>query len=347
MVFVQSSCFMKIVIVSDAWKPQVNGVVTTLIKTGEQLEQLGHSVLFITPDKFVTIPCPTYSSIRLSMLPYRGAAGMLARFNPDAIHIATEGPLGHAVRAYCRNNSVPFTTAYHTQFPEYLRLRFPIPTSISYHYLRGFHRPASRTMVSTKTLQKMLTEKGFTNVAIWSRGVDTKLFQPQARLRINVPRPLAMYMGRVAVEKNIEAFLQLDLPGSKYVVGDGPDLQRLRERYPRVTFLGEKRGAELAGYVAAADVFVFPSLTDTFGLVLLEAMACGVPVAAYPVAGPVDVVKQGETGVLHADLRTAVMGALSLDRAKCVRYAKQFSWRRCTESFLKLLKPIPASQPAR
>ena len=284
---------MKIAIVTDAWHPQINGVVRTLEHTGQHLQNLGHEVLFITPEDFLTYPCPTYPSIRLAVFPKKRVRRMLHEFRPQAVHIATEGPLGQAARGLCLERSLPFTTSYHTQFPEYIRARFPIPIKWSYAYLRRYHSRAARTMVATRSMQRLLEARGFKKLEIWARGVDTVAFQPGPKSFLSGPRPISMYMGRVAVEKNIEAFLNLDLPGSKYVVGDGPDLERLRRQFPKVTFTGQKLGQELTAHLAAADVFVFPSLTDTFGLVLLEAMACGVPVAAYPVTGPVDVVQNG------------------------------------------------------
>ena len=331
---------MRIAIVTDAWHPQINGVVRTLGQTGQQLQTLGHERLFITPENFLTYPCPTYPSIRLAVLPKKRVRRMLHEFRPQAIHIATEGPLGHAARAVCLERSWPFTTSYHTQFPEYIRARFPIPVDWSYAYLRRYHGRAARTMVATRSVQRLLEARGFKMLEIWARGVDTVAFQPGPKSFLSGPRPISMYMGRVAVEKNIEAFLNLDVPGSKYVVGDGPDLERLRRRFPNVKFAGKKLGQELTAYIAAADVFVFPSLTDTFGLVLLEAMACGVPVAAYPVTGPIDVVQNGTTGILDTDLRQAVLGALKLAPADCVAYARQHSWQHWTERFVSLLEPL-------
>ncbi len=327
----------RIAIATDAWYPQVNGVVTTLEKTAEELRALGHEVLFLTPSAFPTLPCPSYPSIRLALFPAGGIARAIQAFRPNAFHIATEGPIGHALRAYCRRRGLPFTSSYHTQFPEYLRLRAPVPTAWSYAYLRRFHGLASHTLVPTESLRRVLAGHGFRNLVVWSRGVDTVLFRPRPAHPIEAPRPIAMYTGRVAVEKNIEAFLALDLPGSKFVVGDGPDLRSLARRYPAVRFAGCKRGEELVRYLAAADVFVFPSRTDTFGLVLLEAMACGVPVAAYPVPGPIDVVLHNKTGVLKEDLREAAIEALKLDGRACTEHARTFSWRRCAEVFAEHL----------
>jgi glycosyltransferase involved in cell wall biosynthesis len=335
---------MRITVATDAWQPQINGVVRTLGHTAKHLKELGHEVQVITPQGFATYPCPTYPSIRLAAFPKRGVRRMLGDFRPQAVHVATEGPIGHAVSAWCRRLAVPFTTSYHTQFPEYIRARVPLPISWSYAYLRRYHRRAARTMVATPSMRARLEARGFSNLVIWARGVDASLFYPGPKSFLSDPRPISMYMGRVAVEKNIDAFLNLDLPGSKYVVGDGPDLEEFRSRYPDVKFVGQKSGPELTAYLAASDVFVFPSLTDTFGLVLLEAMACGVPVAAFPVTGPIDVVQQGKTGILHQDLRQAALAALQLDPADCIAYAKQHSWRSWTERFVSLLAPFEESR---
>lgn len=331
---------MRIVIVTDAWSPQVNGVVTTLTATQAGLVARGHEVRMITPQDFITVPCPTYPSIRLAILPARGVARVMEDFRPQSVHIATEGPLGHAARRWCLRQGLPFTTSFHTQFPEYIRARVPFPRRWTYAILRRFHGAAVRTLVATASQRERLLQQGFRNLVLWSRGVDTSLFRPGDKSFIEGPRPVALYMGRVAVEKNIEAFLALDLPGSKVVVGDGPDLERLRAAWPGVRFTGQKRGEELARWVAAADVFVFPSLTDTFGLVLLEAMACGVPVAAYPVTGPIDVVQHGVTGVLDEDLGRAVRLALTLDPAACVAAAATRSWAACTAVFEAHLEPF-------
>jgi glycosyltransferase involved in cell wall biosynthesis len=328
---------MKIAIVTDAWKPQTNGVVTTLSKTGETLLSMGHSVRFVTPEHFKTVPMPTYPSIRLAVWPGRKVRRILEDFAPDAVHIATEGPLGLAARRYCISAGLHFTTSYHTQFPQYVRLRAPVPLRLSYAYLRWFHGAAHRTMVPTESQRRELESWGFRNVVIWSRGVDTMLFRPRDKEYLHGQRPISMYVGRVALEKNLDAFLSLDLPGTKYVVGDGPDLERMHRQYPDVRFTGFKFGEELASHLAAADVFVFPSRTDTFGLVLLEAMACGVPVAAYPVTGPVDVVRNKETGVVHEDLRTATLEALKLEGSAARAYALSRSWEASTQQFYEYL----------
>jgi glycosyltransferase involved in cell wall biosynthesis len=330
---------MKIALVSDAWLPQVNGVVTTLLRTREWLERLQHQVLCVTPEGFRSLPCPTYPEIRLALFAGGRVSRLLRDFAPDAVHLATEGPLGLAARRYCLRNRLPFTTSYHTRFPQYVRARFPIPERWSYAFLRWFHSPAARTMVSTGHIRDELAAHGFSSLALWGRGVDTDLFRPCETAFLGGERPILLYSGRVAVEKNLEAFLSLKIPGTKYVVGDGPALQALRARFPAVVFTGYQHGEALARHVASADVFVFPSRTDTFGLVLLEAMACGVPVAAYPVPGPIDVVRPAVSGCLDEDLGTAVNGALRLHRDDCRRHALAYTWERATRQFLDNLEP--------
>jgi glycosyltransferase involved in cell wall biosynthesis len=328
---------MKLALVTDAWRPQVNGVVTTLCRTQEALERLGAEVLVLSPDEHCTIPCPTYPEIRLAVWPRRRLERRLEGFAPEALHIATEGPLGAAARRFCLANGLAFTTSYHTRFPQYVRKRVPVPEAWSYAYLRHHHGRARRTMVAAEQQRRDLVAHGFANVVIWSRGVDAALFRPRGRDRIRAPRPIWVYAGRVAVEKNLEAFLALDLPGTKVIVGDGPDRDRLERRYPEALFVGYQFGEVLAEYLSAADVFVFPSRTDTFGLVMLEAMACGTPVAAYPVTGPIDVVTNGVDGVLDEDLKQAALGALELDRAACRRSALGRTWERATAQFLSHL----------
>jgi glycosyltransferase involved in cell wall biosynthesis len=331
---------MKLMIITDAWSPQVNGVVTTLGRMGEGLGRLGHEVRFITPQLFRSIPCPTYPEIRLSLMPYAGVCRHIRDFKPDAIHIATEGPLGLAARRYCLKSDTPFTTAFHTRFAEYLHARIRIPIDLGYRWLRSFHAPSRALMVPTPSVQRELQARGFANTVSWTRGVDTRTFSPGARDALEGRRPIFLYVGRVAVEKNIEAFLKLDLPGTKWVVGEGPSKAQLQRRYPQVHFAGIKTPAELATYYRAADVFVFPSLTDTFGLVMLEALACGTPVAAFPVLGPIDVIGDSGTGVLNADLGVACMQALDVSREKCRAYAEQFSWQISVEQFVQHLSPF-------
>jgi len=325
---------MRIALATDAWSPQTNGVVRTLSITVAELERAGHVIEVVHPGSFRTVPCPTYPEIRLAVFPYRELARRLDRFAPEAVHIATEGPLGLAARRWCRRRGRPFTTSYHTQFPEYVRARAPVPLALTYAHLRRFHGAGSRTLVATPSMMRQLEKRGFRNLAHWSRGVDTALFRPQPKGSLDLPRPIWLYFGRVAVEKGIEDFLALDVPGSKLVVGGGPAEIDLRARFPSVVFAGYRYGEALAALIADADVFVFPSRTDTFGLVLLEAMACGVPVAAYPVTGPIDVVSNGITGVLHENLRTAALAALALDPAACRKHALGYTWQAATRQFL-------------
>lgn len=297
----QSGETVKIMIVTDAWKPQVNGVVRTLGTTARELRAMDHVVDFLTSQEFSTLPCPTYPDIRLSLFPGRRAARRLADFDPDALQIATEGPLGLAARRFASRRGQPFTTAYHTRFPEYLRARTGLPLTCTYAFLRWFHASSHSVMAPTEVVKRDLESNGFRNVVTWSRGVDLDIFKPQRSERLRSEPPIFLHVGRVAVEKNIEAFLELDLPGSKCVAGVGPALKGIQARYPHVSYLGVLDQHELARVYASADVFVFPSKTDTFGLVLLEAMACGLPVAAYPVTGPLDVI--GALSVeFHEDL---------------------------------------------
>jgi glycosyltransferase involved in cell wall biosynthesis len=324
---------MKILIVTDAWRPQTNGVVSTLSHTVDCLRGFGHEVHLITPQGFRTIACPSYPEIRLAVLPGPKIARTIEDLAPDAIHIATEASLGLAARRYCLRRGLNFTTSYHTQFPQYLRSRFPIPLGLSYRWLRGFHGAARACMVSTRTMQKELEQWGFRNVVRWQRGVDTRLFRPQPKEFLDLPRPIAVYVGRLAVEKNIDAFLKMAWDGTKLVVGDGPERARLQESHPEAVFAGYRYGEDLAAHLAAADVFVFPSRTDTFGLVNLEAMACGLPVAAYPVTGPIDIVAEGVTGALDEDLSRAAHRALRLDPAACRDRALRSSWESSSRQF--------------
>jgi 1,2-diacylglycerol 3-alpha-glucosyltransferase/glucuronosyltransferase len=340
---------VRIALASDAWTPQTNGVVTTLKATAETLASRGEEVRVISPQGLSTIACPSYPEIRLAVSPGAHVARQLRAFRPHAIHIATEGPLGLAVRRYCRARGVPFTTSYHTRYPEYLRARWPLPLAATYAWLRRFHGAAARTFVSSATLEAQLRLRGFARLHLWCRGVDLRRFRPLvphpqlARL----PRPIMVCVGRLAIEKNLDAFLGLAAPGSKVMIGDGPQRAALTARYPGVLFTGYRFGAELAALLSAADVLVFPSLTDTFGLAMIEALACGVPVAAFPVPGPLDVIEQGVTGVLHADLRFAISSALRLDRRVCTQRAAKFSWDAATAQFLAGLAAIPVALRAR
>jgi len=320
-------------IVSDAWFPLTNGVVTTLAQTATWLTRFGYEVRMATPRDFRTVPCPTYPEIRIAVMPYRSMARRISSFQPHALHIATEGPLGLAARRYCLVHGLRFTTSYHTQFPQYLKSRFPIPYWLSYGMLRWFHAAAERCMVSTPTVSKQLAARGFRNLVRWQRGVDTQLFRPRAKTFLELPRPIAAYVGRLAVEKNVDAFLKMPWPGSKLIIGDGPERARLQAQFPEARFAGFRFGEDLAAHLAASDIMVFPSLTDTFGLVNLEAMACGVPVAAYPVTGPIDVIEDGITGALDPDLSRAAVRALRIDPTACRERALRSGWDACAHQF--------------
>lgn len=325
----------RILIATDAWAPQVNGVVRTLETLERELKALGHEVKFVTPHGFHSIPMPTYPEIRLALFARRAVGRIIDDFQPHAIHIATEGPVGLATRRNCMRRGLSFTTSFHTRFPEYIHARFGIPTSWPYAGLRWFHGPATTVMVATRTLERDLTARGFKNLRLWSRGVDVELFKPGDKDWLDLPRPVFLYVGRVAIEKSVEEFLKLDLPGSKLIVGDGPQLGELRQRYPEARFVGPKFGRELARHYAASDVFVFPSRTDTFGLVVLEALASGLPVAAHPVQGPNDIIGTNTSvGILDEDLGVAARRALLLNPATCRTFATQFSWRACARQFL-------------
>jgi glycosyltransferase involved in cell wall biosynthesis len=325
---------MDLIIISDAWHPQINGVVRTLDKLTDGLRGRGWRVTVIGPDQFRTIPCPTYPDIPLAIAPGRRLAKLIDQALPAAIHIATEGPLGVAARSHCIKRGAPFTTAYHTRFPEYLHLRTRLPLDWSYGVMRWFHGRSQGVMVSAPSVIDELTQRGFTNIRRWTRGVDTELFRPGDKGLIADKRPIALYAGRVAVEKNIIAFLDTPFAGTKYVVGGGPQLAQLTRRYPDVKFTGVRTNGSFAALMAAADVFVFPSLTDTFGLVILEALACGVPVAAYPVSGPRDVIGESGAGALDADLGKAIETALAIPPETARAYALTFSWDACVDQFV-------------
>jgi glycosyltransferase involved in cell wall biosynthesis len=330
----------KVLIVTDAWHPQVNGVVRSIERTIEQMARLGIDVHLITPLEYRSMPMPGYAEIRLALVHKHTVHEKIRAIRPDAIHIATEGPLGLIARKYCVERKLPFSTAYHTQFPEYLRARLPVPLDWSYAFLRWFHGPARYCLVGTPHLLSLLEARGFANAALWTKGVDTELFHPDKRHETAFEAPVFLYVGRVAVEKNIEAFLALDLPGTKVVVGDGPSRADLERRYPEAVFTGVRHGDDLARLFAGADAFVFPSRTDTFGLVLLEALASGTPVAAFPVTGPIDVIGTAPVGVLSDDLRQAALGALEVPRQNCRTYAERFSWAVSTRQFLDHLPQI-------
>lgn len=325
---------MRIVVVTDAWFPQVNGVVRTLETLRLALEALGHECLFITPEAFRTVPCPSYPEIRLAMTRPAVIGLRIMAFRADAVHIATEGPLGWMARSWCLRHGRPFTTAFHTRFPQYLHARWRIPLGMSYPILRRFHAPSATIMVATQSIEDDLRSRGFLPIQRWTRGVDTDQFRPRVKTLLPYKRPVALSVGRIAVEKNIEDFLRLPLEGTKVVIGEGPQRTELEARYPEAKFLGKKVGEDLAQHYAAADVFVFPSRTDTFGLVMLEALACGVPVAAYPVPGPLDVINHSGAGVLDDDLAVAVTAALAIPPEHCRAHAETFSWDRSVRQFL-------------
>lgn len=338
---------MRVLVATDAWHPQVNGVVRTYERLDEQATALGVEMAFLTPAEFTTLPCPTYPEISLAVPGFGAVTRRIREINPDAIHIATEGPIGWAVRAHCRRNGVPFTSAFHTRFPEYLASRLHIPLAWTYAAERRFHSASAGMMVASSSLARELEARGFARVLPWTRGVDTQLFRPRPVRRFG-DGPVFLYVGRVAIEKNIQAFLEVDLPGRKVVVGSGPLLANLAARYPHVVFTGKQTGEALAECYASADVFVFPSRTDTFGIVQLEAMATGLPVAAYPVTGPIDAVTNGVSGVLDVNLGVAARAALKLDRSQVREHALTYSWQNAARLFLSNIETaVFASQGRR
>jgi glycosyltransferase involved in cell wall biosynthesis len=329
---------MKICIVTDAWRPQVNGVAITLANLMAAGEKLGVEFVAIGPDRFHTIAAPSYPEIRLALTSPKAVGQLIRAEKPDHVHIATEGPLGVAASYWCPRNGEIFTTSYHTRFPEYVEARWPIPAAWSYAALRRFHEGSAGLMVATQTLADDLSARGFKRPMLWPRGVDEDMFRPAPEIPAelkNLPRPFFLNCGRLAPEKNIEAFLALDLPGSKIVVGDGPSRASLQEKFPNVHFVGVKSREELAAYYSAADVFVFPSRTDTFGNVMLEALACGAPVAAFPVPGPIDIITDPRIGVLDEDLRSACLRALTLSRKDCRDHALGYTWPESGRIFLE------------
>lgn len=338
---------MRILIATDAWHPQVNGVVRTLTSLARNVEKLGATIEFLSPEGFRSVRVPTYPGLRLALPSPRQIAKRIEEAKPDAIHIATEGTIGIMTRAWCLRHGKPFTTSYTTRFPEYISARWPIPQSWIYAALRRFHGAAAVTMVATPSLTAELTERGFRNLGMWTRGVDTALFSPDKVIELDLPRPIFVSVGRIAVEKNLEAFLSLKLPGTKMVIGTGPQEAELRQRFPDAKFMGLLENGKLSGHLAAADVFVFPSLTDTFGVVQLEALASGVPVAAFPVTGPKDVIANNPIGALNEDLRTACFEALKMSRQACRDYALAHSWEHSARQFVgnvRRIVPTPSDQ---
>ncbi len=332
---------MKILIATDAWHPQINGVVRSLQQVADEIAVMGIDVHFVTPKQFRTIPMPTYPEIRLSLASQKAIKKIVEDFQPDHIHIATEGPIGFQMRRFCLKAKRPFTTSYHTRFPEYISARMPIPEWLSYAVLRRFHNAGRGVMVTTQSMREELGRRGFTNILPWSRGVDADLFKPRDKTSLKLPeldglaRPLFLYVGRVAVEKNLEAFLSLDLPGTKIIVGDGPNKAAHELHYPSAKFLGVQIGTDLANIYSACDVFVFPSLTDTFGIVLLEALASGLPVAAFPVTGPKDALSGSNVAVLDNDLRHAALEALKISAAQCRAFAETRTWSESARQFVE------------
>lgn len=324
---------MRLLIATDAWRPQINGVVRSLEYMAAEAPRFGAEAVLLTPERFRSVPMPTYPEIRLSLVGPGSVAGILDEIAPTHVHIATEGPIGLATRLTCSRQGRAFTTSYHTRFPEYVAARTGIPEAWSYRALRRFHRAARAMMVSTPSLERELAGRGFRNIMRWTRGVDTDLFRPRSERILDVAGPIFLYVGRVAVEKNLDAFLGLDLPGTKVVVGDGPSRSELARRYPEARFLGSLTGEDLARAYASADVFVFPSLTDTFGIVLIEALASGLPIAAFPVTGPLDVVGISGCGVLDADLRQAALAALAIPKDRCRAHGETFTWHESARQF--------------
>ncbi len=336
---------MRLVVATDAWG-QTNGVVFAYERIAEPIREFGAELAFVTPEGFPSAPLPTYPGIRLALASARAIGRRIDDLRPTHLHIATEGPIGWAARRYCLRRGLSFTTSYHTRFPEYVAARLPVPLGWSYSYLRRFHAPAERILAPTPSMKAELEKRGFVRVGLWTRGVDHALFRPRAPSALAWPRPIFLNVGRVAVEKNLSAFLELDLPGSKIVVGDGPARAALQRKYPDAHFLGEKFGSELAEIFASADVFVFPSRTDTFGVVLIEALASGLPVAAYPVTGPLDVIDGSGAGALDENLRGACLAALSIPRERARARSLSYTWRESARQFVAHVSDAPALELA-
>ncbi|MGV8834325.1 MAG: glycosyltransferase family 4 protein [Devosia sp.] len=331
----------RLLIVTDAWRPQINGVVRTLESVGQALTSMGHQVHYLTPERFWTVPVPSYPEVRISLASPGAVSRQIQMVNPDHIHIATEGPLGLLARQYCIDRRLCFTTSFHTRFPEYVAMRVPVPTEWGYSYMRWFHAAAARTLVPTPSLRDDLTARGFERLGLWSRGVDGVRFRPGAKTMFNdLAGPHLLYVGRVAAEKNVEAFLDLEVPGSKIVVGDGPDCARLMREHPEAVFMGYRHGEELGAIYRSADVLVFPSRTDTFGNVITEALASGTPVAALPVTGPLDVLSDPRAGALHEDLNVAVTRALRLSRTDARQHGELFTWAASARQLANALEPL-------
>ncbi len=328
---------MKILIVTDAWYPQVNGVCRTLKNLGDELKKIGHQVEYIEPNQFFTVPMPKYNEIKLSLNVWPRVGRLISKADADIIHIATEGPIGIFAKRYCVKNKLKFTTSYHTQFDKYLKLYYPyLPIKLAQKFLKGFHSQAEKILVTTQSMKNELQDIGFDKdkMVVWTRGANHGAFQKPKKINLEYKRPIYLYVGRVSIEKNIRAFLDLDLEGTKLVVGKGPDLDKLKKEYPEAIFKGERTNGELASYFASSDVFVFPSKTDTFGIVIIEALKCGLPVAAYPVAGPKDIFNGSNIGSLNNDLKQAALDAINADRSECIEHAKKYTWENCAKIFL-------------
>lgn len=328
---------MKILIVTDAWYPQVNGVCRTLKNLGDELKKIGHQVEYIEPNQFFTVPMPKYNEIKLSLNVWPRVGKLISKADADIIHIATEGPIGIFAKRYCVKNKLKFTSSYHTQFDKYLKLYYPyLPIKLAQKFLKGFHSKAEKILVTTQSMKDELQEIGFDKdkMVVWTRGANHGAFQKPKKINLEYKRPIYLYVGRVSIEKNIRAFLDLDLEGTKLIVGKGPDLDKLKKEYPEAKFKGERTNGELASYFASSDVFVFPSKTDTFGIVIIEALKCGLPVAAYPVAGPKDIFNGTNIGSLNNDLKKAALEALNSDRSACIEHAKKYTWENCAKIFL-------------
>ncbi len=328
---------MKILIVTDAWYPQVNGVCRTLKNLGDELKKIGHQVEYIEPNQFFTVPMPKYNEIKLSLNVWPRVGRLISKADADIIHIATEGPIGIFAKRYCVKNKLKFTTSYHTQFDKYLKLYYPyLPIKLAQKFLKGFHSKAEKILVTTQSMKDELQDIGFDKdkMVVWTRGANHGAFQKPKKINLEYKRPIYLYVGRVSIEKNIRAFLDLELEGTKLVVGKGPDLDKLKKEYPEAIFKGERTNGELASYFASSDVFVFPSKTDTFGIVIIEALKCGLPVAAYPVAGPKDIFNGTNIGSLNNDLKKAALEALKSDRSACIEHAKKYTWENCAKIFL-------------
>ena len=328
---------MKILIVTDAWYPQVNGVCRTLKNLGDELKKIGHQVEYIEPNQFFTVPMPKYNEIKLSLNVWPRVGRLISKADADIIHIATEGPIGIFAKRYCVKNKLKFTTSYHTQFDKYLKLYYPyLPIKLAQKFLKGFHSQAEKILVTTQSMKDELQEIGFDKdkMVVWTRGANHGAFQKPKKINLEYKRPIYLYVGRVSIEKNIRAFLDLELEGTKLVVGKGPDLDKLKKEYPEAIFKGERTNGELASYFASSDVFVFPSKTDTFGIVIIEALKCGLPVAAYPVAGPKDIFNGSNIGSLNENLKQAALDAINADRSECIEHAKKYTWENCAKIFL-------------